>query len=97
MASYRVVVRVPDGDDVPLLVRGARTVFASHGDGTAAEVVDAVCDAAPRAVDVHTATDGSTWECGAVFGRRGARRVYLARTPEDVPAMLEAMRSGEAV
>jgi hypothetical protein len=52
MAMYRVAVRVPDGDDVPMLLRGAQTLYGSVGEGSPREVLAGLERACAEAAEV---------------------------------------------
>jgi hypothetical protein len=100
MAMYRVAVRVPDGDDVPMLLRGAQTLYGSVGEGSPREVLAGLERACAEAAEVFQSRPGATWEAGCRFGPRRAparQRIYTCKDPDGVAAMLASIRQHEKV
>lgn len=100
---WRVVLRIPDGPEVPRLLRGATTLFASMGEGSVSDEVPmlerAVADAVDRFDDLPAERrERVTIDAGAMFGPRGrpqAQRIYTAGTRADLLTLLDRIAAGE--
>lgn len=99
---WRVVLRIPDGPEVPQLLRGATTLFASQGEGAAVELEyleRALTDAGDRYDDMPPERQQLVRiDAGAMFGRRGRpaeQRIYKAGTRAEMATLMDRIAAGE--